>query len=130
MSVESLVEVVWWVGLLGALGLTAVAVKLLSELLRTLDHLRELTEWIATAADGLANALSEPLRLVEAAEAAEGVRLGATAVQQSAERMRVAVGGERKREEQRNAEPAGGGEGAGELGGAAGGPGTGGGEES
>lgn len=126
MSLGTAVEVVWWIGLLGALGLTAVAVKLLSELLRTLGHLRELSEWIATAAEGLAGALSGPLRLAEAAEAADGLLQGATAVQESTERVRLAVGGEREDRIGAGTDMSGG-EGAGEIGGAAGGPGSGGG---
>lgn len=124
---ETAVQVVWWIGLIAALGLTVVALKLLSGLLRTLGQLGQLADRIATAADGLADALSGPLRLAEAAEAAEGVRGGATALQDAAARVREAVGGARPQREEFEPEPGGDGFGAGELGGAAGGPATGGG---
>lgn len=124
---ETGVQVVWWIGLIAAVGLTVVALKLLSELLRTLGHLRELADRTATAAGGLADALAGPLRLTEAAEAAEGVRVGASALQEAAGRVRTAVGGKRPEREDFEPEPGGDGIGAGELGGAAGGPATGGG---
>ncbi|MBW3554611.1 MAG: hypothetical protein KY466_13940 [Gemmatimonadetes bacterium] len=126
---ETAVQVVWWIGLVAALGLTVVALKLLSGLLRTLGQLRALADRIATAADGLAGALSGPLRLAEAAEAADGMWGGATALQEAAGRVRSAVGGKRPRREEFEPKPQGDGFGAGELGGAAGGPATGGGEE-
>lgn len=125
MSTETAVQVVWWIGILLALGLTVVALKLLSELLRTLGHLRELAERTATAAEGLAEAMSGPLRFADAADAAEAVRSSVATVRASAGQVRSAVGehGPQRREER---EPeAGGGMGAGELGGAAGGPGRG-----
>ena len=125
---ETAVQVVWWVGLIAALGLTVVALKLLSGLLRTLGQLGQLADRIATAADGLAGALSGPLRLAEAAEAAEGVRGGATALQGAAARVREAVGGSRPQRDEFAPQPEGDGVGAGELGGAAGGPAIGGGQ--
>lgn len=130
MSAELAVQVVWWVGLIAALGLTVVAVKLLALLLRTLGQIRELADRTATAAEGIADAFAGPLRLAEATEAAEGVRAGAAALRRSAARVWRAVDGERREperdgEEQRD----GGGPGAGELGGAAGGPASGGGAE-
>lgn len=126
---ETAVQVVWWVGLIAALGLTVVALKLLSGLLRTLGQLGELADRIATASDGLAGALSGPLRLAEAAEAAEDVRSGAAALQGAAGRVREAVGGRRPEREEFEPQPEGDGFGAGELGGAAGGPATGGGQQ-
>lgn len=127
MSTDTAIQVVWWVGLVAALGLTAVAVKLLSELLRTLGQLRDLAERTATAADGVAAALSGPLRLDEAADAAETMRSGAVALRESAGRVWSAVDGARPGARGRVPEPEGDGIGAGELGGAAGGPGGGGG---
>lgn len=130
MSGEAVVQVVWWIGLVAALGLTAVALKLLSELLRTLGHLRELADRTAAAAEGIALALAGPLRLEDAAEAADGMRSGATALRRAAGRVLAAVNGERPGGRRRGvAAPEGDGMGAGELGGAAGGPAGGGGSE-
>lgn len=122
---ETAVQAVWWVGLLAALGLTAVAVKLLSELLRTLGHLRDLAEWTATAAEGLAHAMAGPLGFEDAARAAEGLRSGAVALQASAARVRSAVDGPRRERPRKETEPGAAGTGAGEIGGAGGGPASG-----
>lgn len=120
------VQVIWWVGLVAALGLTLVAVKLLGDLLRTVGDLRTLAERTARAADGIAEAFAGPLRLEDAAAEADGLRTGAVALRDAAARVLAAVDGPAG-EHRREARPEGDGIGAGELGGAGGGPGSGGG---
>lgn len=127
MSSEAAVRLVWALGLVVAVGLTAVVLKLLFVLLRTLDQMRELAEWTAEAASGLAAVYRSPLRIDEATEATEGLRSAATALHAAAAGVHAAVdgpphrGGE-ERDDERGVE---GSSGAGELGGAAGGPPTG-----
>lgn len=127
MNADTAVVVIWGVGLLAALGLTAVVLKLLFLLLRTLGDLRELAEWTAEAADGLARVFAGPTRIGEAAEAADALRAGSAALHASAARVRNAVDGPRRRgraalDDETEIEGA---AGAGELGGAAGGPSSG-----
>lgn len=127
MSSETAIRVVWALGLVAAVGLTAVVLKLLFLLLRTLDQLRELAEWTAEAASGLAGVYRSPLRIDEATDATEGLRSAATALQTAAAGVHAAVDGPPSRGEERGEErdeerEVEGTSGAGELGGAAGGP--------
>lgn len=122
MSTAAAVQAVWWIGLVVALGLTAVALKLLFQLLATLRGLVELAQRIAAAAEGIATALSGPLHLERAAEAAEGLRSGAVRLREAATGVWDAVDGERPGRRARSMGSEGGAMGAGQLGGAAGGP--------
>lgn len=74
---ETGVQLVWWIGLVLALGLTAVLLKLVFLVLRTLRDIQELAGWIARAAEGLAAAMARPRNHEEAAENAERLRLEA-----------------------------------------------------
>lgn len=124
MSADTAVLVLWGIGLLAALGLTGVVLKLLFLLLRTLKDLRELAEWTAEAAHGLARVFTGAVGIEEAAQAAEGLRTGSAALQASAGRVRNAVNGPRRdgAKDRQNETQIEGAAGAGELGGAAGGP--------
>ena len=105
MSEATAVQVVWWIGLVVALGLTFVAVKQLVGLLRTLGHLRALAERAAVAAQALADAVPRPQELDAVGEAADTVHAGAGALEAAAEAVRDAVTGgpTRKRRKRRGA---------------------------
>jgi hypothetical protein len=121
---ETTILVLWAVGLVAALGLTAVVVKLLALVLRTLSDLKELAERTAVAADGLAATMSGSLGLEVAAGAAGEVRDSAAALAAAAAATRAAVGAPPPAHEEGLDGPSDGpsGGGAGELAGTAGGP--------
>lgn len=124
MNGETAILVLWALGLVAALGLTAVVLKLLALLLRTLGQIRELAERTAEAAEGMAGVFSAPLGIGDAAEAADRLLAGSQALHASTSRVRNAVGGPRQhtpadRDDDSEIQ---GTSGAGELGGAAGGP--------
>lgn len=123
MSEATAVQVVWWIGLVVALGLTFVVVKQLVDLLRTLGHLRALAERAAAAAEGLADAVRRPSGLDAAAEAADGVQAGAAALEAAAEAVRETMTGASRKVRKRRGpwrHPTGG-PGLDEIGGAVGG---------
>jgi hypothetical protein len=121
---ETTILVLWAIGLVAAFGLTAVVLKLLALVLRTLTDLKELAERTATAADGLAATLSDSLGLEIAAGAAAQVDESAAALADAAAAARSAVGAPPPSDDGDLDGPTDGPSagGAGELAGAAGGP--------
>lgn len=65
---EIAIQVVWWIGLLGALILTLVILKQVAVLLRTLRGIHQLAELIRDAARGIATNLQPVPGLAGAAE--------------------------------------------------------------
>lgn len=70
---ETVIGVVWTVGLVGALVATGAVLKLAALVLRTLKNLLRLAERTATAADGVARNLQAIARLEETHGPAERV---------------------------------------------------------
>ena len=60
-SQRRLIEIVWWVGLLGALGATVVVLKEVALVLRALRDIRELAGRTREAAEGIARNV-EPIQ--------------------------------------------------------------------
>jgi hypothetical protein len=89
---ETAIQVLWWIGIVAALGLTAVVLKLVFLVLRTLKDIGVLAEHTATAAEGMAATTASPGPLPDAVEAAESLRRGAERLGEVAGRIRKAVG--------------------------------------
>lgn len=63
---ETAIQMVWWIGLIGALALTLVILKLVALLLRVLRDIHQLAELTRTAAWGMAGNLEAVSALPEA----------------------------------------------------------------
>lgn len=64
---ETAIQVIWWIGLLGAIAATIVVLKQVALILRALSDIRRLAELTREAAEGA----SENLAGVDAVEAAD-----------------------------------------------------------
>jgi len=68
------IQVVWWIGLIGALILTLVILKEVALLLRVLKDIHELAKLTHEAAQGIATNVAVISRMEGLAEPARGVR--------------------------------------------------------
>jgi hypothetical protein len=71
---ETAIQVVWSIGLIGALALTLVILKQVALLLRVLRDIHQLAELTREAARGIASNVGTASRLVAATERAYGLR--------------------------------------------------------
>lgn len=81
---ETAILILWTIGLLAALGLTLVVLKLVALVLRTLAGIRSLAEDTAATAARMHRILDAPDRLEDAATAAAAVRRGSARLAESA----------------------------------------------
>lgn len=77
---ESAIQVIWWVGLIGALAATLVILKEVALILRVLHGIHHLTERTREAAQGIARNVATTPRLADTAHAGRGLRDAARAV--------------------------------------------------
>lgn len=71
---ETAIQVVWWIGLIGALVLTLIVLKQVAVLLRVLRDIQQLAELTREAARGLAGNAAASARLAHASGRASGFR--------------------------------------------------------
>lgn len=81
---EAAIQVVWWIGLLGALILTLVILKEVALVVRTLRGIHELAGRTAEAARGVARHVSVGSGLADVSEAAPALRNAAHSLAQAA----------------------------------------------
>ncbi|MBW3623662.1 MAG: hypothetical protein KY468_09680 [Armatimonadetes bacterium] len=99
---ETAIVIVWWVGLIGALLLTLVILKLVFLVVGALNDIYRLAEFTRTAARGLAGNAASVERLEPMAEAAQPFRQAAcdlvstvNSIAEKAERLSLDSGGGR-----------------------------------
>jgi hypothetical protein len=90
---ETAIQVVWWIGLIGALVLTLVILKEVMLVLRVLRDIHQLAELTRTAARGVAGNVGEAPKLVEARDQAFRMRDSVHALARAAALIELKLGG-------------------------------------
>jgi hypothetical protein len=84
---ETAIQVVWWIGLVGALGLTLVILKEAALVIGTVRDIATLAELIRDAARGMAGNVAAVSRLKQAGDPAFALRDAAHALARAAGSM-------------------------------------------
>ena len=88
---DSVVEIIWWIGLLGALIPTAIILKEVALIVRELGHILQLAQLTHRAAEGVAAHVQVVPRMGALAEPAEELSEALVRLQGAVSRVQAAL---------------------------------------